>query len=96
MHPELTTVRLRCSSAAKAVGEKYGVKPLARILAGAAVGVEPRVMGVGPAYAIPKALETRAGLKLSDLDIHRDQRSIRFPGAGLPEDHEYRARRRSA
>jgi 3-oxoadipyl-CoA thiolase len=52
----------------EAIGEKYGVKPLARILAGAAVGVEPRIMGVGPAYAIPSALE-RAGLKLSDLDI---------------------------
>ena len=52
----------------KAIGERCGVKPLARILAGAAVGVEPRIMGVGPAYAIPKALE-RAGLALPDMDI---------------------------
>ena len=52
----------------KAIGERCGVKPLARILAGAAVGVEPRIMGVGPAYAIPKALE-RAGLTLKDMDI---------------------------
>ncbi|MEP7155761.1 MAG: 3-oxoadipyl-CoA thiolase [Betaproteobacteria bacterium] len=52
----------------RAIGEKHGVKPLARILAGAAVGVEPRIMGVGPAYAIPKALQ-RAGLSLSNLDI---------------------------
>ncbi len=52
----------------KALGERCGVKPLARILAGAAVGVEPRIMGVGPAYAIPKALE-RAGLTLKDMDI---------------------------
>jgi 3-oxoadipyl-CoA thiolase len=52
----------------KSAGEKAGKKPRARILAGAAVGVEPRVMGVGPAYAIPKALE-RAGLKLSDMDV---------------------------
>jgi 3-oxoadipyl-CoA thiolase len=52
----------------KTAGEKAGKKPRARILAGAAVGVEPRVMGVGPAYAIPKALE-RAGLKLSDMDV---------------------------
>jgi acetyl-CoA C-acetyltransferase len=49
-------------------GEKAGVKPLARIVSGASAGVAPRVMGVGPAYAIPKALE-RAGLKLSDMDI---------------------------
>lgn len=52
----------------RAVGERVGVKPMARILAGAAVGVEPRVMGMGPAYAIPKALE-RAGLTLADMDI---------------------------
>lgn len=52
----------------KAVGEKAGIKPSARILAGAAVGVEPRVMGIGPAYAIPKALE-RAGLSLADMDV---------------------------
>ena len=52
----------------RAAGEQYGVAPLARILAGAAAGVEPRIMGVGPAFAIPKALE-RAGLALADMDI---------------------------
>ncbi|NMF99105.1 3-oxoadipyl-CoA thiolase [Aromatoleum toluolicum] len=51
-----------------AVGDRAGAKPIARILAGAAAGVEPRIMGVGPAYAIPKALE-RAGLTLADMDI---------------------------
>jgi len=49
-------------------GEKKGKKPIARILAAASAGVEPRIMGVGPAYAIPRALE-RAKLKLSDMDI---------------------------
>jgi acetyl-CoA C-acetyltransferase len=49
-------------------GEKKGKKPLARILAAASAGVEPRIMGVGPAYAIPAALQ-RANLKLSDMDI---------------------------
>jgi acetyl-CoA C-acetyltransferase len=49
-------------------GEKHGRKPLARIRAAASAGVEPRIMGVGPAYAIPRALE-RAGLKLSEMDI---------------------------
>jgi len=52
----------------KGVGEKAGIKPMARILAGAAAGVEPRIMGIGPAYAIPKAL-ARAGLTLKDMDI---------------------------
>jgi acetyl-CoA C-acetyltransferase len=49
-------------------GEKNGKKPMVRILSGASAAVEPRIMGVGPAYAIPLACE-RAGLKLSDLDI---------------------------
>jgi acetyl-CoA C-acetyltransferase len=49
-------------------GEKHGKKPMARILGAASAGVEPRIMGVGPAYAIPRALE-RAGLKLSDMDV---------------------------
>jgi len=49
-------------------GEKHGKKPIARILSAASAGVEPRIMGVGPAYAIPRALE-RAGLKLGDMDI---------------------------
>jgi acetyl-CoA C-acetyltransferase len=49
-------------------GEKNGRKPLAKILSAASAGVDPRIMGVGPAYAIPRALE-RAGLKLGDMDI---------------------------
>ncbi|MGH8732365.1 MAG: acetyl-CoA C-acyltransferase, partial [Burkholderiales bacterium] len=49
-------------------GEKKGKKPIARILSAASAGVEPRIMGVGPAYAIPRALE-RAGLKLDQMDI---------------------------
>jgi acetyl-CoA C-acetyltransferase len=49
-------------------GEKKGKKPIARIVSAASAGVEPRIMGVGPAYAIPLALE-RAGLKLKDMDV---------------------------
>src|SRR5438094_2500821 len=52
----------------KAWGSKTGRKPLARIRAAASAGVDLRIMGVGPAYAIPRALE-RAGLKLSDMDL---------------------------
>ncbi|MGE0810636.1 MAG: 3-oxoadipyl-CoA thiolase [Immundisolibacter sp.] len=52
----------------RALGERLGIKPLARILSGAAVGVPPRVMGIGPALAIPKALE-RAGLRLDEMDV---------------------------
>ncbi len=49
-------------------GEKNGKKPISRILSAASAAVEPRIMGVGPAYAIPRALE-RAKLQLEDMDI---------------------------
>lgn len=52
----------------RAIGERHGMQPIARILAGAVVGVPPRIMGIGPAYAIPKAL-ARAGLRLEDMDV---------------------------
>jgi acetyl-CoA C-acetyltransferase len=52
----------------KAWGAKNNKKPIARILSAASAGVDPRIMGVGPAYAIPKALE-RAKLQLKDMDI---------------------------
>ncbi|OGA69803.1 MAG: beta-ketoadipyl CoA thiolase [Betaproteobacteria bacterium RIFCSPLOWO2_12_FULL_68_20] len=52
----------------RAWGEKKGRKPMARILAAASAAVEPRIMGVGPAYAIPLALQ-RAGLSLKDMDV---------------------------
>ena len=51
-----------------AIGEKAGARPRARILSGAIAGVEPRVMGIGPAYAIHKAL-ARAGLALELMDL---------------------------
>jgi len=45
-----------------------GVKPLARYIAFATAGYKPEEMGLGPVYAIPKALKL-AGLKLSDIDV---------------------------
>ena len=48
--------------------ESLGVRPLARWLASAATGVDPRVMGLGPVGATRKALK-RAGLACSDLDL---------------------------
>lgn len=48
--------------------KKLNRAPMVRLLSAAVVGVEPRIMGVGPAYAIPKALE-RAGLHLRDMDV---------------------------
>ncbi|ASV31678.1 3-oxoadipyl-CoA thiolase [Maribacter cobaltidurans] len=48
--------------------KKYGLKPKARIVASAVVGVEPRIMGIGPVYATRKVLE-KTGLSLKDMDV---------------------------
>ena len=48
--------------------KKYNLKPLARIVSSAVVGVEPRIMGIGPVEASNQAL-AKAGLTLSDMDI---------------------------
>ncbi len=44
------------------------LKPIARLVSYAVAGVEPRIMGIGPVEAIPKALK-KAGLKLVDIDL---------------------------
>ncbi len=48
--------------------EKYNLKPLARIVSSAVVGVEPRIMGIGPVGASQKAL-AKAGLTLDDMGV---------------------------
>lgn len=48
--------------------EELGLKPIAKLISFAAAGVEPRIMGIGPVEAIPKALK-QANLKLEDINI---------------------------
>jgi acetyl-CoA C-acetyltransferase len=48
--------------------ERYGLRPLARLVSWAVAGVPPRTMGIGPVPSTAKALD-RAGLKLSDMDL---------------------------
>lgn len=48
--------------------ERHDLKPLARILGAAVAGVEPRLMGFGPAPASRKLL-ARLGLKVGDIDV---------------------------
>jgi acetyl-CoA acyltransferase len=47
---------------------RYGLTPMARVLAWTAVGVEPRVMGIGPVPATQKAM-TLTGLTTADMDV---------------------------
>jgi len=47
---------------------ELGLKPIARLVSSAVAGVHPRIMGIGPVAAIPKALK-QAGLNLADIDL---------------------------
>ena len=47
---------------------ELGLKPRARIVSYSFVGVDPAYMGIGPAYAMPKALK-KAGLSLDDIGV---------------------------
>lgn len=48
--------------------ETLGYRPLIRVVGFAAVGVDPKLMGIGPAFAIPKVLK-KTGLKISEMDV---------------------------
>lgn len=48
--------------------KQLNLQPIARLMSYAVAGVEPRIMGIGPVKAVPKALE-RAGLTLNDIDL---------------------------
>ncbi|NQV76870.1 MAG: acetyl-CoA C-acyltransferase, partial [Lutibacter sp.] len=48
--------------------KELNIEPIARMVSFAAVGVEPRIMGIGPVKAIPKALK-QANLSLKDIDL---------------------------
>lgn len=53
-------------SAAKAA--ELGYQPMAKWLSGADYGCDPKIMGIGPAYAVPMAIK-RAGLTIADMDV---------------------------
>ena len=48
--------------------KELNLTPIARLVSFASAGVEPRIMGIGPVKAIPKALK-QAGLQLKDIDL---------------------------
>lgn len=54
--------------ASEAAIKKYNLNPIAKIVSSAVVGVEPRIMGIGPVEASNKALE-KAGLSMEDMDV---------------------------
>jgi len=52
----------------RSTAHKLGLKPMVRFTSFAVSGVDPAVMGIGPAFAIPAVCQ-QAGLKLSDIDL---------------------------
>lgn len=54
--------------ASEAAARKHGLTPIARVVGGAAAGVPPRIMGIGPAPASKKLL-ARLGLSVDDLSV---------------------------
>ncbi len=54
--------------ASEAAIEQYGLRPMARIVSSAVVGVEPRIMGIGPVEAARQALQ-KAGLGMADMEV---------------------------
>jgi acetyl-CoA acyltransferase len=77
--------------ASEARAKQLGVAPMARLLAFAVAGVAPDIMGIGPVFAVPKAL-AQAGLKVSDIDLWELNEAFAAQSVycarelGLPED----------
>ena len=71
--------------------DAFGLQPMARIVAMAAAGVEPRLMGIGPVPATRKVL-ARTGLKIEDMDVielneaFASQALATLRALGLPDD----------
>ena len=74
--------------------ERYELTPLARVSSGVAVGVPPRVMGIGPEPATRKLLQ-RNGLEITDIDLMElneafaSQSLAVLRGLGLPDDADH-------
>ncbi len=80
--------------ASEAAVEKYGLEPIARVLAATTAGVPPRVMGIGP---VPASLKLAEMLGHQDHRFRRDraQRGLRRPGSRRPAPTRPARRRRS-
>ena len=80
--------------ASEEAAKKYGLTPIARVVAGATAGVPPRVMGIGPAPATQKLL-ARTGNKIGDVDVielneaFASQALAVLRGLGVPDDAEH-------
>ena len=65
--------------------ERKGLKPLARLVAYAHAGVDPKYMGIGPVPAVKKALE-RAGLRIQDMDVVESNEAFAAQACAVAKD----------
>ena len=72
--------------------EKKGLQPLARLVAYAHAGVDPKFMGIGPVPAVKKALE-RAGLKVSDMDVIESNEAFAAQACAVAKDLGFDAKK---
>src|SRR5438094_819495 len=69
----------------KSAAQRQGAKALARLVAYAAAGVEPRVVGLGPIPAVKRAFE-KAGLKPSDMDVIESNEAFAVQAMAVTKD----------
>ncbi len=80
--------------ASEAAVKRYGLEPKCRVVAAGSAGVEPRIMGIGPAPATRKLLD-RLGLKLAEIDVIELNEAFAAQALavmrqlGLPDDAEH-------
>jgi acetyl-CoA C-acetyltransferase len=65
--------------------ERKGLKPMARLVAYAHAGVDPKYMGIGPVPAVKKVLE-RAGLRVQDLDVIESNEAFAAQACAVAKD----------
>ncbi len=65
--------------------EKRGLRPLARLVAYAHAGVDPKYMGIGPVPAVKKVME-RAGLKVADMDVIESNEAFAAQACAVAKD----------
>jgi len=65
--------------------DKKGFKPLARLVAYAHAGVDPKYMGIGPVPAVKKVME-RAGLKVADMDVIESNEAFAAQACAVAKD----------
>jgi len=69
----------------KSAAAKKGLKPMARLVAYGHAGVDPKIMGLGPVGAVPRAL-AKAGLKLDQMDVIESNEAFAAQALGVSKE----------